>query len=163
MNRRRLWAAGVVLVLLVVGAGVVLAGGAGYAEDNGDNGDKNAGAKCSEATLNGTYLFAHDGVKIEGSDQLPFANAGYDAFDGNGKVETVVSGNANGETFRKQHFSSTYTVKADCTGTITSADGSQSDLFIAPDGSMFTFVQIKPKSSVTSGFELQGTAKRVGD
>ena len=39
---------------------------------------------------------------------------------------------------------------------------SQSDLFIAPDGSMFTFVQTDP-SSVTSGVELQGTAKRVGD
>jgi hypothetical protein len=153
-----MWAAGVVLVLLVVGAGV-LAGGAGYAEDNGDNGDEDAGAKCSEATLNGTYLFAHDGVKIEGKDQMPFANAGYDVFDGNGKVETVVSGNANGETFRNDRFSGTYTVKADCTGTTYGAF----DLFIAPDGSMFTFVQIKPKSNVTSGFELQGTAKRVGD
>ena len=105
MNRRRLWAAGVVLVLLVVGAGVVLAGGAGYAEDNGDNGDngdEDAGAKCSEATLDGTYLFAHDGVKIEGNEQLPFANAGYDVFDGNGKVETVSSGNANGEITRKE-------------------------------------------------------------
>jgi hypothetical protein len=158
MKRSAIWAAGVVLVLLVVGAGV-LAGGAGYAEDNGDNGDENAGAKCSEATLNGTYLFAHDGVKIEGKDQMPFANAGYDVFDGNGKVETVVSGNANGETFRNDRFSGTYTVKADCTGT---AYG-ELDLFIAPDGSMFTFVQIKPKSNVTSGFELQGTAKRVGD
>jgi hypothetical protein len=162
MNRSRLWAAGVVLVLLVVGAGVVLAGGAGYAEDNGDNGDENAGAKCSEATLQGTYLFAHDGVDISGNDQAPFANAGYDVFDGNGKVDTVFSGNANGHISRKEHASSTYTVKADCTGTITSADGSQSDLFITPDGSMFTFVQIKPKSNVTSGFELQGTAKRVG-
>jgi hypothetical protein len=158
MKRSGIWAAGVVLVLLVVGAGV-LAGGAGYAEDNGDNGDEDAGAKCSEATLNGTYLFAHDGVKIEGKDQMPFANAGYDVFDGNGKVETVVSGNANGETFRNDRFSGTYTVKADCTGT---AYG-ELDLFIAPDGSMFTFVQIKPKSNVTSGFELQGTAKRVGD
>jgi hypothetical protein len=158
MKRSAIWAAGVVLVLLVVGAGV-LAGGAGYAEDNGDNGDEDAGAKCSEATLNGTYLFAHDGVKIEGKDQMPFANAGYDVFDGNGKVETVVSGNANGETFRNDRFSGTYTVKADCTGT---AYG-ELDLFIAPDGSMFTFVQIKPKSNVTSGFELQGTAKRVGD
>src|SRR5215203_4347505 len=162
MNRRRLWAAGVVLVLLVVGAGVVLAGGAGYAEDNGDNGDENAGAKCSEATLQETYLFAHDGVDISGNDQAPFANAGYDVFDGNGKVDTVFSGNANGHISRKEHASSTYTVKADCTGTITSADGSQSDLFIAPDGSMFTFVQTDP-STVTSGFELQGTAKRVGD
>jgi len=158
MKRSAIWAAGVVLVLLVVGAGV-LAGGAGYAEDNGDNGDEDAGAKCSEATLNGTYLFAHDGVKIEGKDQMPFANAGYDVFDGTGKVETVVSGNANGETFRNDRFSGTYTVKADCTGT---AYG-ELDLFIAPDGSMFTFVQIKPKSNVTSGFELQGTAKRVGD
>jgi hypothetical protein len=158
MKRSGMWAAGVVLVLLVVGAGV-LAGGAGYAEDNGDNGDEDAGAKCSEATLNGTYLFAHDGVKIEGSDQLPFANAGYDVFDGNGKVETVSSGNANGEITRKVHDSGTYTIKADCTGTAYGAF----DLFVAPDGSMFTFVQIKPKSSVTSGFELQGTAKRVGD
>ena len=158
MKRSGMWAAGVVLVLLVVGAGV-LAGGAGYAEDNGDNGDEDAGAKCSEATLNGTYLFAHDGVKIEGNDQLPFANAGYDVFDGNGKVETVSSGNANGEITRKVHDSGTYTVKADCTGTAYGAF----DLFIAPDGSMFTFVQIKPKSNVTSGFELQGTAKRVGD
>jgi hypothetical protein len=158
MKRSGMWTAGVVLVLLVVGASV-LAGGAGYAEDNGDNGDEDAGAKCSEATLNGTYLFAHDGVKLEGSDQLPFANAGYDVFDGNGKVETVSSGNANGEITRKVHDSGTYTVKSDCTGTAYGAF----DLFIAPDGSMFTFVQIKPKSSVTSGFELQGTAKRVGD
>src|SRR5919112_6295932 len=158
MKRSGMWAAVVVLILLVVGAGV-LAGGAGYAEDNGDNGDEDAGAKCSEATLNGTYLFAHDGVVTGGPDKGPFAVAGYDVFDGNGKVETVSSGNANGEITRKVHESGTYTVKADCTGTA----GGAFDLFIAPDGSMFTFVQIKPKSSVTSGFELQGTAKRVGD
>ena len=160
MRRRGLWAACVVLLL---GVGVLLVGiGTGSAKDEGDE-DEDAGAKCSEATLDGTYLFAQNGVEIKGNEQLPVASAGYDVFDGNGKVETVVSGNANGETFRKQHLSSTYAVKADCTGTITSADGSQSDLFIAPDGSMFTFVQIKPKSNVTSGFELQGTAKRVGD
>lgn len=161
MKRSGIWAAGVLLVLLVVGAGV-LAGGAGYAEDNGDNGDENAVAKCSKATLHGTYLFAHDGVDISGKDQAPFAVAGYDVFHGNGKVDTVFSANFSGQIFRKEHASSTYTVKADCTGTITSTDGSQSDLFIAPDGSMFTFVQTDP-STVTSGFELQGTAKRVGD
>jgi hypothetical protein len=89
MNRRRLWAAGVVLVLLVVGAGV-LAGGAGYAEDNGD---ENAVAKCSKATLDGTYLFAHDGVDISGNDQAPFAIAGMETYDGNGKVKGVASAN----------------------------------------------------------------------
>jgi hypothetical protein len=34
------------------------------------------------------------------------------------------------------------------------------DLFIAPDGSMLTFVQTDP-GAVASGFALRGTAKRV--
>ena len=158
MKRSGIWAAGVVLVLLVVGAGV-LAGGAGYAEDNGD---ENAVAKCSKATLDGTYLFAHDGVDISGNDQAPFAIAGMEKYDGNGKVKGVFSANFNGHVKRHQSFDATYTVKADCTGTVTSGPDAQ-DVFIAPDGSMFTFVQTKPPETVTSGFELQGTAKRVGD
>ena len=156
VRRRGLWAA---CVALLLGVGVLVVGiGTGSAKDEDDK-DEDAGAKCSEATLNGTYLFAQNGVKIKGNDQLPVAAAGYEVYDGNGKVETVQSGNANGETFRNERFSGTYTVKADCTGTAYGVV----DLFIAPDGSMFTFVQIKPKSNVTSGFELQGTAKRVGD
>jgi hypothetical protein len=165
MKRSGMWAAGVVLVLLVVGAGV-LAGGAGYAEDNGDNGDENAVAKCSEATLDGTYLFAHDGVDISGNDQAPFTIAGMEKYDGNGKVKGVFSANLNGDVHRQESFDATYTVKANCTGTVTlvtSGPTEAQDVFIAPDGSMFTFVQIKPPETVTSGFELQGTAKRVGD
>jgi hypothetical protein len=162
MKRSGMWAAGVVLVLLVVGAGV-LAGGAGYAEDNGDNGDENASrAKCSKATLDGTYLFAHDGVVTEGPDKGPFAIAGMETYDGNGKVKGVYTSNFNGNVARHQSFDATYTVKADCTGTVTSGPDAQ-DVFIAPDGSMFTFVQTKPPETVTSGFELQGTANRVGD
>ena len=84
-------------------------------------------------------------------------------FDGNGKEKGVASSNSNGEVSRNEPVSATYTVKADCTGTVTYADGSQIDLFIAPDGSMFTFVQTKPSELVGSGFEPQGTAKRVGD
>jgi hypothetical protein len=165
MKRSGIWAAGVVLVLLVVGAGV-LAGGAGYAEDNGDNGDngdENAVAKCSKATLDGTYLFAHDGVVTEGPDKGPFAIAGMEKYDGNGKVTGVVSANFNGNVDRHVSFDATYTVNANCTGTVTSGPTQAQDVFIAPDGSMFTFVQTKPPETVTSGFELQGTAKRVGD
>ena len=63
VRRRGLWAACVVLLL---GVGVLVVGiRTGSAKDEGDE-DEDAGAKCSEATLNGTYLFAHDGVKIEG-------------------------------------------------------------------------------------------------
>ena len=165
MKRSGIWAAGVVLVLLVVGAGV-LAGGAGYAEDNGDNGDENAVAECSKATLDGTYLFAHDGVVTEGPNKGPFTIAGMEKYDGNGKVKGVFSANLNGDVHRQESFSATYTVKANCTGTVTlvtSGPTEAQDVFIAPDGSMFTFVQIQPPETVTSGFELQGTAKRVGD
>ena len=159
MNRRGLWAAGVALILLVVGAGV-LSVGTGYAKDE----DQTAGAECSEATLDGTYLFAQNGVEIKGNEKVPFALAGYDVFDGNGEVKGVASGNFNGETFRNERSSGTYTVKADCTGTATldATIVTHYDMFIAPDGSMFTFVQTDP-GVVASGFELQGTAQRVGD
>ena len=89
------------------------------------------------------------------------AVAEYAVFDGNGSVNGVFSGNFNGEITRKEPYSGTYAVEADCTGTVTLNTGEQYDLFIAPDGGMYTFVQIEPPESVASGFELQGTAKRV--
>jgi hypothetical protein len=161
MNRTGLWAGGLALILLVVvGAAALTTVGAGYAKDE----DASSRAKCSEATLQGTYPFAFDGVEIKGNnDQAPFAIAGYGVFDGNGKEKSVVSSNFNGEVTRKEPITGTYTVKADCTGTLTFADGSQIDLFIAPDGSMFTFVQTKPSELVGSGFQPRGTARRVGD
>ena len=158
MNSRGLWAACVVLILMiVVGAAALTTVGAGYAKDE----DASRG-KCSKATLHGTYPFAFDGVQItRNNEQLPFAIAGYAIFNGNGKEKSVVSTNFNGQVSRKESISGTYTVKGDCTGTLTFADGSQIDVFIAPDGSKFTFVQIKPSELVGSGFQPRGTAKRV--
>jgi hypothetical protein len=60
------------------------------------------------------------------------------------KVKGVSSGNFKGEVFRNEPFSGTYTVKADCTGTLAFPDGWEIDMFIAPDGSMFTTVQTNP-------------------
>jgi hypothetical protein len=158
MNRTGLWAGGLALILLVVGAGALTTVGAGYAKDE----EASSSAKCSEATLHGTYPFAFDGVEVKGNnDQVPFAIAGYAVFDGNGKEKGVASSNFNGEVTRKEPISGKYTVKGDCTGTLTFADGSQIDMFIAPDGSMFTFVQTKPSELVGSGFQPRGTAKRV--
>jgi hypothetical protein len=162
MNRRGLWAGGLALILLVVvGAAALLTTiGAGYAK----NEDAASKAKCSEATLKGTYLFAQNGVEIKGNDQRPFAIAGYDVFDGNGKVRGVSSGNFNGEVFRNDRFSGTYSVKANCTGTVTFKDGAatQGDVFIAPDGSKFAFVRTNPEF-VSAGIDPQVTAKRVGE
>jgi hypothetical protein len=149
MTRRGLWAACVVLLVGVVG---VLAVGTGFAKD------EDAESKCSEATLEGTYLFANDGVEIRGNNQLPFAVAGREVCDGKGNVKGVASSNFNGEVFRNEPFSGTYTVNADCTGTNTYTDGTHYDMFIAPDGSEFTVVQTHPKKFVTSW-----TTKRVED
>jgi hypothetical protein len=154
MKRRGLWAACVVLLLVGVG---VLAIGTVYAQDEA------AGAKCSQATLNGKYVFAQNGVFITEDDQVPFAVAGYQVYDGNGRVQGVQSDNFGGEVSRNVRFSGTYTVRADCRATVTYTDGDpfRFDQFVAPDGSLFTFVLVEPSEIVMSGFELRGTAKRV--
>jgi hypothetical protein len=158
MNRRGLWAGGLALILLVVGAAALLTTvGTGYAKD-----EDASRAKCSKATLKGTYLFAQNGVEIKGDEQRPFAIAGYDVFDGNGEVKGVASGNFNGETFRNESGTGTYSVKANCTGTFTFTNGTRYDMFIAPDGSMFAFVRTNPEI-VSAGFEQRGSAKRVGE
>jgi hypothetical protein len=163
MNRKGLfWAWGVALILLVVvGAAALLTTvGAGYAKDE----NASSRAKCSVATLKGTYLFAQNGVRIKNNDQRPFALAGYDVFDGQGEVKGIASGNFNGEVFRNDRFTGTYTVKANCTGTLTIRDGAAThgDIFIAPDGSKFAFVRTDPED-VAAGIDEQVTAKRVGE
>jgi hypothetical protein len=155
------YVAALLVVLGLVGVvGVLAAVGTGVAKD-----ENAAGAKCSEATLQGTYLFAVDGFIIEGNDQVPFAAAGYEVYNGNGKVRGVQSGNFGGEVFRKERFSATYTVNADCTGTSTTTfpgeEPMRLDLFVDPDGSKLTVVQVNPSDLVASAFEVRATAKRV--
>src|SRR5215208_1529681 len=144
MKPRGLWAAGV--VLLVVGLAGVVAIGTGHAED-----ENASGAKCSEATLHGTYLFADDGFVIRDNEKVPFASSGYEVYDGNGHTKGVSTLNVNGKVSSKETFSSTY------------SDGTRYDDFIAPDGSKLTYVQTKPSKVVLAGEEHQVTAKRVGD
>jgi hypothetical protein len=58
------YVAALLVVVGVVGLVGVLAVGTGFAEDEND-----AGAKCSKATLHGTYLFANDGVDVTGKNR----------------------------------------------------------------------------------------------
>jgi hypothetical protein len=117
---------------------------------------ENAVAKCSVATLNGKYLFAYDGVQIKGNNKGPFAAAGYQVHDGKGKVVNgVYSANYNGTIYTNEPYTGAYTVDADCKGTATFTDGTHYDLYIAPNGSMFTFVQ------TDSEYVTSGTAHRV--
>jgi len=146
------YVAALLVLLAVVGVVGVLAVRTGFADE--ENG---ARAKCSEATLHGTYLFANDGVDVTGNKQVPFAAAGYDVFDGNGKMHSVASVNSNGHVVRKVHASGTYTLKLDCTGTVTFAgpDAPRLDLFVAPDGSKFTQVGISPPKRCRRGLNCE--------
>jgi hypothetical protein len=151
--------AGLLVVSVVALIGVrLLAGAQGYAQGAEDD----SKTTCSEATLHGTYLFAYDGVEIKEDHHTPFAVAGYEVYDGKGKVKAVSSSSTGGEISSNNTTSGTYTVNQDCTGTVSYTDGTHYDQFIAPNGSLFTFVQTDP-GVVASGFEPQGTAKRVGD
>jgi hypothetical protein len=152
------YVAALLVVLGVVGLVGVLAVGRGFA------GEENAAkAKCSEATLHGTYLFADDGFVIKDNEKVPYASSGYEVFDGNGHTKGVSTTNVNGKVTSKETFSGTYTVKANCTGSSTYTDGTHYDDYIAPDGSMLTYVQTKPSNLVIAGLEQQGSAKRVGE
>jgi hypothetical protein len=122
-----------------------------------------AAAKCSEDTLDGRYLFSYDGYEIKGNKKVPFAVAGYEVYDGNGHVRGAYSGNFGGEVVRNQPIRGTYTVNADCTGTVRYTDGTQVDQFVSPDGSQVAFVQTNPPEFVSGGLEVRGTKTRVGD
>jgi hypothetical protein len=158
------YAAALLVVLGLVGVLGVLAIGTGFAND-----EKAAVAKCSKATLHGTYLVPQNGVIVKqtkaGPPRGPFASAGYEVYDGNGNIKSVASFNFNrNNPFRNVHLSGTYTVKANCTGTTTYiSDGMpfRTDMFIDPDGSKFTFVHTKPPEQVVAGFEVRVTEKRV--
>ena len=150
-----------VVVALVVAAMVLVMAMTALADGKDNNDDD--GAKCSEATLDGRYLFSFDGYEIKGDKKVPFAQAGYEVYDGDGHVKGVYSGNFGGETIRNQPISGTYTVKAGCTGTVRYTDGTQSDQFLSPDGTQVTFVLTNSPEFVGGGLEVQGTKRRVGD
>jgi hypothetical protein len=143
------------LPLALAGVGSALA-----AED--DAATDAAPAKCSQATLHGTYLFAYQGFTVSGNDQGPFAAAGSEVFDGLGNVRSVSTFSVNGKITQLARIDGRYTVNADCTGSTIYSDGTRYDDFIAPDGSIHVFVQTNP-GTVAAAFEPRATAHRVGD
>jgi len=145
----------VLLPLALAGAGSALAAEADTAADT-------APLKCSEATLRGTYLFATSGFNVGGKFKGPFAAAGYNLVDGRGHLRTVVSFSLNGKVSRFERDTGTYTVNADCTGTITGSDGTHYDIFVAPDGGTMALVETDP-GTVSAEFQPRATARRVGD
>jgi len=112
--------------------------------------------------MKGDYLYAQDGVipgKSVDKNQF-FAQAGREQFDGNGAMSGIYSGNFNGTIIRGS-YSGTYTMKADCSGTVRFMDNAKQvynyDIFATQGGSEFVFVQTD-SNSITSAYQRRRAA-----
>ncbi len=112
---------------------------------------------CNLKTLRGVYQFAASGFNIVNGAAVPKAIIEKLVFDGRGGVLTPsVSLSVNGNIIQPpQGNPGVYTVDADCTGTLTFADGPMFDLQIRPYGKVVNLLQTNP------GTVMQGTAERT--
>lgn len=112
---------------------------------------------CSARTLRGVYEFSASGFNIVNGAALPKAIIETLVFDGRGGVLTpAISLSVNGTIIQPpQGNPGTYTVDADCTGTLTFADGPMFDLHVAPYGKSLKMLQTNPNTV------MQGTAQKV--
>jgi hypothetical protein len=112
---------------------------------------------CSSRTLRGVYDFRASGFNIVNGAALPKAIIERLVFDGRGGVLTpLVALSVNGTIIQPpQGNPGTYTVEADCTGTLTFADGPMFRLQIRPGGKTVNMLQVNPNTV------MQGVAERV--
>jgi hypothetical protein len=115
---------------------------------------------CSVATLKGTYQFASAGFVVIQGATLPLTVAGIDILDGKGNLSSNSTLIVGGVVVFQNLLvpNGTYTVRKNCTGTlILSTVGVVLDIFVAPDGEAYDYVQTEPV-----GYTLAGTIRRVG-
>jgi hypothetical protein len=120
-----------------------------------------ASKMCSLATLKGRYQFASAGYVVMNGAAVPLAVAGIDILDGNGNISSNSSLIVGGGVIFQNLIvpDGTYTVKKDCTGTLTlGASGVVLDIFVAPNGDAYDYVQTAPSGNI-----LAGTIRRVSD
>lgn len=156
MHRLVLSSRRTVLAVVVVVAAAAVVSGATLARTATAAAAPHHNPQCSTATLNGTYLFAGDGFSISGSSQTPLAFAGSERFDGAGRVAGTNSFSSGGTIARQAPFTGTYTLAADCTGTLTIGTSLHFDVYASPRGDQFVYVQTDP-GSVSATTEHRAT------
>jgi len=131
-----------------------------------DNGNFHGGT-CSEATLDGLYVFGASGFSIVSGVAQPRAVVEFIRFNGDGTLSVPASTvSINGAVFRGggPGLAGTYSIASNCTGSLAfGPPGPTFDLYVAPSGSqvhmMFTGGPV-PVLGVVPGV-LQGVAERV--
>ncbi len=108
-------------------------------------------AECSGAALKGHYTYWLQGADEAGK---AYAEVGQEHYDGAGNVTSKISV-AGSE--KVEDDKGTYTVNADCSGTVTYGSGATYNIFVAPTGDSFVF------SSSKAGVVQAGENTRVAN
>jgi hypothetical protein len=115
------------------------------------------GGSCGVYTLRGSYLFATHGWNIVGGMAVPKAIVEGIDFNGDGTlVSPFATVSINGTILHSSGSPGTYTVNADCTGTLSFTGGPSFDIFVDAGGRQVWMIQTGPGSPV-----FEGTATRV--
>jgi len=98
-------------------------------------------AACGLGTLHGTYLYAGSGSDVSGSTASPIAFAGSEVYSGTGQVSGSSTNSSGGKITPRSAYTGTYTLGADCFGTLTIGTSLKFDIYVAPSGNTFTYVE----------------------
>jgi hypothetical protein len=114
--------------------------------------DSEALCPRGDATLRGTYMSSGGGTVV-GVGAVAFIGTVY--FDGKGAVTNPYTVSLAG-TISRLVSKATYTVKSDCTATLTTADDTQHyDMRVSSDGSRVDYIE------TDAGTVISGSASRV--
>jgi hypothetical protein len=107
---------------------------------------------CSVNTLKGSYLFATHGWNIVAGVAVPKAIVEGINFNGDGTlVSPFATVSINGTIIHSSGSPGSYTVNADCTGTLTFTGGPSFDIFVDPNGQQLWMIQTGPAPAVFEG------------
>jgi hypothetical protein len=102
------------------------------------------------ATLHGSYVVSGSGT-IANVGQVTAVGA--HMWDGQGSASAKNTISANGNVFSAT-VTGTYTVNADCTGSLAESDGSHYNFVVAPDGNHLWWIETDT-GTVLSGTEVR--------
>jgi hypothetical protein len=106
---------------------------------------------CSNATLNGTYMFELRGSVQTGPSSFgPYADIGRIFADGQGKITVIHAANINGNVSTDSTFLITYALDQLCSGTFQ-WPGASMNVLVSKDGQRVNMVFTSPSSVVASG------------
>lgn len=110
-------------------------------------------AYCSNKTLKGTYAYSAQGYSTENGVQKPYAESGMESYDGRGNTKGLGSDIENPVN---TSFSGTYSINADCTGSIRYGTSTY-NIYVQPNGNAFNFID------TTTGSVVSGQSTRINN